>query len=233
MPSTAMPSAIGWKAGRVGLEAVGEGVHAGAGGDRRRQADGQLGVEDHLRRHHPRMEDDLLGAGREVGDDPGAADLGAGAGGGRHRDHGAMPAGSARVHQSPTSSKSQIGRVWPRMKATTLPTSSAEPPPKATTPSWPPSRRAARPRSTFASVGLGWTSEKTPGAAGRRRASDAERARGDRQVHEAGVGDQQRAGDAGDARRRRRVRRCGRRRSGSRWDSSSWRRAACQSFRRW
>ena len=34
-----------------------------------------LGVEDHL-----------LGLGREVGDHPGAADLGAGAGGGRHRD---------------------------------------------------------------------------------------------------------------------------------------------------
>ena len=26
---------------------------------------------------------------------------------------GAMPFGSARVHQSPTSSKSHIGRVWP------------------------------------------------------------------------------------------------------------------------
>ena len=53
---------------------------------------------------------------------------------------GAMPAGSARVHQSPTSSKSHIGRVCPAMKATTLPTSSAEPPPKATTPSCRPSR---------------------------------------------------------------------------------------------
>ena len=53
---------------------------------------------------------------------------------------GAMPAGSARVHQSPTSSKSHIGRVWPDMKAMTLPTSSAEPPPKATTPSCSPAR---------------------------------------------------------------------------------------------
>jgi hypothetical protein len=53
---------------------------------------------------------------------------------------GAMPAGSARVHQSPTSSKSHIGRVWPAMKAMTLPQSSAEPPPKATTPSCSPAR---------------------------------------------------------------------------------------------
>ena len=65
---------------------------------------------------------------------------------------GAMPAGSARVHQSPMSSKSHIGRVWPRMKATTLPASSAEPPPKATTPSWPPSRSAREPGLD---VGLG------------------------------------------------------------------------------
>ena len=51
---------------------------------------------------------------------------------------GRMPLGSARVHQSPTSSKSHIGRVCPAMKAMTLPASSAEPPPKAMTPSWPP-----------------------------------------------------------------------------------------------
>ena len=48
---------------------------------------------------------------------------------------GAIPRGSARVHQSPTSSKSHSGRVCPDMKAITLPASSAEPPPKAITPS--------------------------------------------------------------------------------------------------
>jgi hypothetical protein len=48
---------------------------------------------------------------------------------------GAIPAGSARVHQSPMSSKSHIGRVCPDMNAMTLPASSAEPPPIATTPS--------------------------------------------------------------------------------------------------
>jgi hypothetical protein len=53
---------------------------------------------------------------------------------------GAMPAGSARVHQSPMSSKSQIGRVWPDMKAISLPASRPEPPPKAMTPSWLPAR---------------------------------------------------------------------------------------------
>ena len=90
---------------------------------------------------------------------------------------GAMPFGSARVHQSPMSSKSHIGRVWPRMKATTLPQSSAEPPPKATTPSWPPSRSTSSPAATFASVGFGRTSEKT---AARRPAasSSAQRLRG-------------------------------------------------------
>ena len=78
---------------------------------------------------------------------------------------GAIPAGSARVHQSPTSSKSHIGSDWPRIKAMTFPQSIAEPPPKATTPSWPPSRSTASPAATLASVGFARTSEKT--AAGR------------------------------------------------------------------
>ena len=70
---------------------------------------------------------------------------------------GAMPEGSARVHQSPISSKSHIGRLCPAMKATTLPQSSAEPPPKAMTPSLPLSRRTFSPSSTFAATGLAWT----------------------------------------------------------------------------
>jgi hypothetical protein len=68
---------------------------------------------------------------------------------------GAMPTGSALVHQSPTSSKSQSGRVWPAMKAMVLPASSAEPPPNATTPSWPPAFSTASPAETFDSTGLG------------------------------------------------------------------------------
>ena len=48
---------------------------------------------------------------------------------------GAIASALARVHQSPTSSKSHNGRVCPAMNAITLPTSSAEPPPKAMTPS--------------------------------------------------------------------------------------------------
>ena len=40
----------------------------------------------------------------------------------------------ARVHQSPISSKSQIGRLWPDMKATIFPRSIADPPPKAQSP---------------------------------------------------------------------------------------------------
>ena len=74
---------------------------------------------------------------------------------------GKMPLGSARVHQSPISSKSHIGRVCPAMKAMTLPTSSPEPPPKAMTPSWPPSRSTLMPASTLAEIGLGFTSAKS------------------------------------------------------------------------
>ena len=47
------------------------------------------------------------------------------------------------------------------MKAMTLPASSAEPPPKAITPSCPPARSISSPSATLASVGLDWTSEKT------------------------------------------------------------------------
>ena len=70
-----------------------------------------------------------------------------------------MPVGSARVHQSPTSSKSHIGRVWPAMKAMTLPASSAEPPPKATTPSCWPAFSTSSPASTLLSTGFGFTCE--------------------------------------------------------------------------
>ena len=72
--------------GAVGLQAMGERVHAGGGGDVRRQADGQLGIGDHDGGQHLRVEDDHLGRGILVEEDRGAADLGAGAGGGRHRD---------------------------------------------------------------------------------------------------------------------------------------------------
>ena len=84
---------------------------------------------------------------------------------------GAMPAGSARVHQSPTSSKSHIGRVCPAMKATTLPTSSAEPPPKAMTPSCRPSRRTLTPASTLAATGFGLHLREDGAGRSRRRAS--------------------------------------------------------------
>ena len=72
---------------------------------------------------------------------------------------GAMVSALARVHQSPISSKSQIGRVCPAMNAITLPRSSAEPPPKAMTPSKPPSRYIVTPASAFLSVGFASTSE--------------------------------------------------------------------------
>ncbi len=71
---------------------------------------------------------------------------------------GLMPSGFARVHQSPISSKSQAGRVCPTMKAISLARSSPDPPPKAITPSKPPSRKTRRPSSRFFSVGFGSTS---------------------------------------------------------------------------
>ena len=71
---------------------------------------------------------------------------------------GVILSASARVHQSPTSSKSQTGRVCPHMKATILPRSSPEPPPKAITPSCPPSLKALMPCSRLISLGFGSTS---------------------------------------------------------------------------
>ena len=69
------------------LEAVGESIEAGPGGERRRQLEGQLRVGDHLAGQHRRVEHDALGVGLLVGDHRGAADLRAGAGRGRDRDH--------------------------------------------------------------------------------------------------------------------------------------------------
>ena len=109
-------------------------IHAGARGDGGRHAHGQLGIADGDLRHHQRMEDHLLGVGRLIGDDAGAADLEPVPAVVGTATTGRIPLGSARVHQSPTSSKSHIGLRCPAMKAMTLPASSAEPPPKAMTP---------------------------------------------------------------------------------------------------
>ncbi len=108
------------------------------------------------------MEDDLLLVRRLVGDDAGAADFRAGAGGGRHAIFGEIFSASARVHQSPMSSKSNTERVWPGMNATSLPWSSAEPPPTAITLSWPPLLNTSTPAFMFDSVGFGTTSAHTP-----------------------------------------------------------------------
>ena len=67
---------------------------------------------------------------------------------------GAIDPASARVQLSPTSSKSQIGRVWPAANAISLPASSAEPPPNATTPSCAPALNAAMPARMLDSTGL-------------------------------------------------------------------------------
>ncbi len=144
------------------FQRMGQRVHAGPRRDVGGQADGQLGIGDDDARQHLRVEDDLLGVVGGIGDDGGAADLGAGAGGGRHRDdrRDAVGVGAQSTSDS-RSSKSNTGRVCPAMKAMSLPMSMPEPPPKAMTPSWSPARYAARPSSRFFSVGLPSTLEKT------------------------------------------------------------------------
>ncbi|MNS82779.1 hypothetical protein D3C72_1165330 [compost metagenome] len=53
----------------IGLEVVRQRIHAGGGGDSRRQSDGELGVQDHDGRQHARMENDALNLRGLVGDD--------------------------------------------------------------------------------------------------------------------------------------------------------------------
>ena len=76
---------------------------------------------------------------------------------------GKIASASARVHQSPMSSKSQTGRDCPAIKATILARSNPDPPPKATTPSCPPSRNTANPASKFFSLGFVSTSANLAG----------------------------------------------------------------------
>ena len=116
---------------------------------------------------------------------------------------GAMPAGSARVHQSPTSSKSHIGRVWPRMKATTLPAverrAAAEGDDAVVA-------AVAQRREAGGDVRLGRVRlhvGEDRGVAGRRRRSTPSARAVIGSVDEAGVGDEERPGDAGARRRRR------------------------------
>ena len=75
---------------------------------------------------------------------------------------GATPAVFTRVQLSPTSSKSHNGNSCPAIKAMALPTSNALPPPIEITPSWPPLRYKATPRSTSEPPGLGRTLSNKP-----------------------------------------------------------------------
>ncbi len=68
------------------LDAMREGIKAGAGGDEFRHACGQLGIANDDRRQHLWVENDLLHVGFGIGDDAGAPYFRAGAGCRRHRD---------------------------------------------------------------------------------------------------------------------------------------------------
>ena len=70
----------------IGFQAVRQRIHAGPRRDLGRQADGEFRIGNHHLGQHQRVEDDLLGVVAGIGDDRGAADLRAGAGGGRHGD---------------------------------------------------------------------------------------------------------------------------------------------------
>ena len=71
--------------GEEGLDAVRERVEAGGGGEAGRQAEGELGIADRALRDQVRADEaELAGVGE--GEERGAADLGAGAGGGRDGD---------------------------------------------------------------------------------------------------------------------------------------------------
>jgi len=100
------------------------------------------------------VKDDLLGVRRLLGDDAGAADFGAGAAVVGTATIGAMPFGSARVHQSADVLRSPHRPRLAGHEGDDLATSSAEPPPNATTPSWRPARKTATPAATLLSIGL-------------------------------------------------------------------------------
>jgi hypothetical protein len=98
------------------LERMAERVHAGAGCDVRRHADGELRIADRLHGEHPRMEDDLLGVRLLVGHDRGAADSDPVPGRGRHRDH---RRDRGRIRARPPIAdvlKIEHRHVWPCMK---------------------------------------------------------------------------------------------------------------------
>jgi hypothetical protein len=89
MPSSAMPSASGWKPGaQIGFEAMHESIDACRRRDSARQPDGQLCVGDHHARHHLRMENDFFLVSLLVEDDARPANLGPGARRRRDRDDG-------------------------------------------------------------------------------------------------------------------------------------------------
>ena len=141
MPSRAMPSASGWKRRRAeASKQWDESVHSGRHREERRQSDGQFRILDGdlgiimgwKMIFFSWVASRVITPARPTSE-PVPAVVGTAM-------IGAMPSVLARVHQSPTSSKSHTGRVCATMKATHLPTSSADPPPTATTPSCPPAR---------------------------------------------------------------------------------------------
>ena len=109
---------------------------------------------------------------------------------------GAISSASARVHQSPMSSKSQTGRVCPAMKAMSLPVSSPLPPPKAIDAVMLAGLEHVDAGVRFVSTGLGRTSEKMPGVSPPSRRMSSARC-GDVELGEAGIGDEQRLRYAG------------------------------------
>ena len=157
-----------------------------------RQADRQLRIGDHDAGHHLRMEDDLFLVRRLVDDDARAADLRAGAGRGRHRDHrrdarriGARPpvADVLEVPQRsrlPGHERDDLAGIECRAAAEGDDAVVRRP-----------RRYAARPASMLAATGLPRTSANSAGAGHQRL-----RAQHHRRGAQALVGHQQRPPDA-------------------------------------
>ena len=145
-----MASANGLGSRQQRLERVGQGVHAGRRGRRRRYADGQRGVQDGPAWQHRRMADVVLATGRLIGDDAVGVGLGTRAGGRRDAMTGTPGEVLAVVAQG------QDLAAIRGVEALTLAESIDEPPPTGTTtvPSSPNADSAPMPRGDRQGTGV-------------------------------------------------------------------------------
>ena len=181
--------------GAISLEAMGEGVHAGAHRDRAGHADRQFGIADHHRGQQAGVEDDLLLMGGRVGQHARAPDLGSRArgGGDRHdgRDGRGVGAGPPVVDVLEVPHRDRLAGHQRDQLAQIEARSAAE----GDHPVVPALVEGvdAGLEVIFVGVGVDLGEDR---AAEPRRLHQVQRLRGDRQGRKAPVGDQQRPRDA-------------------------------------